>query len=88
MNPRPDFPSDRVYALRLQANTADPRSLSGQLEHVLSGRCHEFSAGAQLLACLLQEQARANAGEGDPPRAERPPAGAADGERVGPLLTP
>jgi len=58
-----------LFVVRLQpmapaAPTAGPGATVpciGQLEHVLSGRRHDFSDGASLLACLAHEQHQAQA---------------------------
>ena len=50
--------NDGLYAIRLlppEPGSANPR-VAGRLEHVLSGRCHDFEGGAALLACLAFEQ--------------------------------
>lgn len=67
--------SECVFALRLHANDAAPQALSGALEHVMSGRCHIFSTGAELLACLALETAGSNLtaplqSDGVPPRTQ------------------
>lgn len=49
-----------VYAIQLL--TIDPQHpgrLAGRLEHVLSGRRHDFANGQALLACLAFEQQQA-----------------------------
>jgi hypothetical protein len=60
MNALPALPSACVYAVKLLAVAANesPR-IAGRLEHVLSGRRHDFDDGASLLACLALEQALA-----------------------------
>ena len=45
----------------------------GQLEHVLSGRRHDFADGAALLECLAHEQRRASVTQA-PVAPPRPPA--------------
>jgi hypothetical protein len=47
-------PSDRSWVLRL--HPGEPDRCAGQLEHVLSGRCHDFDDADALLACLRHEQ--------------------------------
>ncbi|MBK7473260.1 MAG: hypothetical protein KAX84_03590 [Burkholderiales bacterium] len=64
MNQPSPFPNACIYALRLHTPTTQVRAedmpaVSGQLEHVISGRRHEFNTGEQLLACLALELARA-----------------------------
>ena len=57
MNTSTNLPSTCVYAIKLMA--ADPRQpnrIAGRLEHVLSGRRHDFDDGPALLACLAHEQ--------------------------------
>ena len=47
-----------LYAIRLLApepGGTSPR-IAGRVEHVRSGRCHDFADGAALLACLAFEQ--------------------------------
>ena len=60
MNAPPVTPSDSAYAIKLLAPDAGhPERLAGRLEHVLSGRRHDFSNGQALLACLAFEQQQA-----------------------------
>ena len=48
--------SNGLYALQLLApDPRHPDRLRGRIEHVLSGRRHDFDSGAALLACLLSE---------------------------------
>jgi hypothetical protein len=42
--------------LRLVADPSDSERLAGRLEHVPSGRRHDFDDAAALLACLRHEQ--------------------------------
>ena len=49
-------PSAGVYAVTLLARNNQPTRLAGRLEHVMSGRRHDFDNGAALLACLALEQ--------------------------------
>lgn len=59
MNTPHDSPSERAYAVKLHAT--DPRlpdRIKGRLEHVLSGRRHDFDDGPALLACLAHELLR------------------------------
>ena len=58
MNHAATFCSERTFALQLHVQASAPQALSGALEHVMSGRCHVFASGAELLACLALEQAR------------------------------
>jgi hypothetical protein len=63
MNKPVPFSNDCIYALRLhipagQSLADGIPALSGQLEHVMSGRCYEFNAGGQLLACLSVDLTR------------------------------
>ena len=51
-NPQPLSGND-LYALRLRSD--GPLRIAGQLEHVLSGRRHQFSDAASLLAFLALE---------------------------------
>lgn len=49
--------SASVYAIKLLAtDPLHPERLAGRLEHVLSGRRHDFANGQALLACLAFEQ--------------------------------
>lgn len=70
MNALPDTASASVYAIKLLARDPllahlppDPTRLAGRLEHVLSGRRHDFANGQALLACLAfgQQQAALDA---------------------------
>jgi hypothetical protein len=54
----------QIYALRLQANPAEPTAVGGQIEHVISGRCLSFDSAAALLAGILQLQRQALVGTG------------------------
>jgi hypothetical protein len=55
--PSSDPASDRAFAIKLfAADPRDPGSLAGRVEHVLSGRRHNFGDGQALLACLAREQ--------------------------------
>ena len=47
----------RLYAIRLLPPEPGGTGLriAGRVEHVLSGRCHDFDDGATLLACLAFE---------------------------------
>jgi hypothetical protein len=57
MNAPPVTPSASAYAVKLLAHDAGhPERLAGRLEHVLSGRRHDFANGPALLACLVFEQ--------------------------------
>jgi hypothetical protein len=62
MKPSADISTDPstsrgVYVVRLLAAPAGTATrLCGQLEHVLSGRRHDFDDGHALLACLRHEQ--------------------------------
>lgn len=47
---------DQTYALRLLGPAAEIQTLTGELEHVLSGDCVAFQSGAGLLAALVQLQ--------------------------------
>lgn len=48
------FPAVRGYVLKLHRDAA-PDCLSGRLEHIGSGRQHEFADGTALLALLADE---------------------------------
>lgn len=70
--------SQQFYVVRLQPPAAGlppegaPARLSGQLEHVLSGRCHDFDDGLALLACLAHEQLQVAAATAAGPAAPTP----------------
>ena len=56
--------NEGLYAIRLlvpEPGAASPR-IAGRIEHVLSGRCHDFEDGTGLLACLVLEQQQMAAG--------------------------
>ena len=54
----------QLYAIRLLPVGAQARTcIVGRLEHVLSGRIHEFHSGAGLLAFLTLEQSRLEASQ-------------------------
>lgn len=55
----PVFLVNGVYAIRLYATDADdPGRLRGCLEHVFSGRCHDFDSEEALVAWLRHERRR------------------------------
>jgi hypothetical protein len=51
---RPVPYSDHTWVLRL--HRSETGACAGQLEHLLSGRCHDFDDADALLACLRHEQ--------------------------------
>jgi hypothetical protein len=51
-------PGWHAFALRLQPTGTPQQPLRGQLEHVMSGRCHDFETAEQLLAWLARERAQ------------------------------
>jgi hypothetical protein len=54
-----------VYVIRLRhGDPRDPAALSGRLEHVMSGRQHDFDDAQSLLACLAHEQAQVARAQG------------------------
>jgi hypothetical protein len=57
--------SHGAYVLRLVADPSDPDRLAGRLEHVPSGRRHDFDDASALLACLRHEQRCAGAARPD-----------------------
>jgi hypothetical protein len=59
--PSTGTPRETPYALRLEAAADASGTLRGCIEHVLSGRIHRFDDGADLLAWLRQDLARAEA---------------------------
>lgn len=53
-------PSAFVYVVKLRGpDDSAPARLSGRVEHVMSGRRHDFDNGAALLECLRHEQQQA-----------------------------
>lgn len=55
--PAPASPPAALYAVSLRpADPQHPGRIAGRIEHVLSGRRHDFDDGASLLACLALEQ--------------------------------
>jgi hypothetical protein len=51
---RRHYPPERSFALRFRATgPADAGELAGQLEHVMSGRCTDFTGERQLLEALI-----------------------------------
>ena len=60
MNASSVTPSAGAYAVKLLiVDPQHPERLAGRLEHVLSGRRHDFANGQALLACLAFEQQQA-----------------------------
>ncbi|MET0352291.1 MAG: hypothetical protein ABW067_21010 [Rhizobacter sp.] len=55
----PFRPLDHVYVLKLHQAPPGQTGPTGRLEHVGSGRRHEFHDGASLLQCIAIEEARA-----------------------------
>lgn len=54
------MPSASLYAVKLHAvDPSDRGRIAGRLEHVLSGRLHDFEDGAALLRLLVREQSQA-----------------------------
>ena len=58
MNALPPLSGVNRYALQLIAVASDPARVAGRLEHVVSGRLHDFDDGRALLALLAREQAQ------------------------------
>ena len=58
LDTRTSYPHRRAYVVKLHRDS-DPSSgrISGQIEHVTSGRTVHFNSGEQLLACLLADLA-------------------------------
>jgi hypothetical protein len=56
MSLRSDFkyPSRRTYVLKVRGD-ANPGALGGRIEHVTTGRSHEFSSGQELLESLARD---------------------------------
>jgi hypothetical protein len=46
------YPSRRAYVLKLRSD-AEPGSLAGRIENVVTGKQREFSSGHELLASLV-----------------------------------
>lgn len=65
-------PSSLVFVVKLRA-APDRGALRGRIEHVMSGRRHDFDNGVALLACLAHEQAQVLLAAGDDPPADHPP---------------
>lgn len=66
MNSRPPNPGAYVFVVKLAvAAGAPPLQLAGRLQHVQSGRRHDFDSGAALLACLQHEQAQVSQADGE-----------------------
>ncbi|MBX3635580.1 MAG: hypothetical protein KF683_09380 [Rubrivivax sp.] len=61
---RPNTAPECTYVLKLSPPCPGGGPLRGRLEHVISGRRHDFDDGAALLECLGHEQ-RQIAGGGD-----------------------
>lgn len=60
---RPPTAPECTYVLKLSPPSSDGAApLRGRLEHVISGRRHDFDDGAALLACLRHEQRQVAAG--------------------------
>lgn len=53
------FPAARGYVLKLHRDAA-PARLAGRLEHIGSGRHHEFADGSELLDLLSAELQQAD----------------------------
>jgi hypothetical protein len=50
------YPQARAYVLKLHSDCAPANGrLSGQLEHVTSGRVLHFHSAEELLACLVSD---------------------------------
>ena len=58
LDTRTSYPHRRAYVVKLHRDS-DPRNgqISGQVEHVTSGRTLHFNSAEQLLACLLADLA-------------------------------
>ncbi|MDB5927765.1 MAG: hypothetical protein JWN13_6701 [Betaproteobacteria bacterium] len=52
LNTDSKYPSRRAYVLKLRSD-AEPGSLAGRLENVITGKQHEFSSGRELLESLV-----------------------------------
>jgi hypothetical protein len=73
MNALPPMSGINRYALQLIAVASDPARVAGRLEHVLSGRLHDFDDGRALLALLAREQSQGYSTESaDPDTGARP----------------
>lgn len=60
LNPESKYPSRRAYVLKLRGD-AQPGTLCGRLENVITGKQREFSSGHELLDSIARDlQARAD----------------------------
>jgi hypothetical protein len=54
LNPESKYPSRRAYVLKLRSD-AQPGTLSGRLENVITGNQREFSSGHELLDSIATD---------------------------------
>ena len=52
LNTDSKYPTRRAYVVKLRSD-AEPGSLAGRIENVITGRQHEFSSGRELLESLV-----------------------------------
>lgn len=56
----PFTPATYVYVVKLQGpDPGDPQRVAGRIEHVMSGRRHDFDNAQALIGLLLHEQLQA-----------------------------
>ena len=48
------YPSRRAYVVKFRSDAA-PHELAGRIEHLVSGRQHEFTSGGDLLDCFARD---------------------------------
>ena len=51
LNPDSKYPSRRAYVVKLRSD-AQPGTLAGRLENLVTGRCREFTSGRELLESI------------------------------------
>ena len=64
----PVYPSEFHFVVKLRrSDDSTSERLIGRLEHLQSGRRHEFDSGRALLSCLVHEKTLLIASEPDTP---------------------
>ena len=48
------YPTRRAYVVKVRGD-ADPNSLAGRLENLVTGRQHEFASGRELLESIASD---------------------------------
>lgn len=76
LDKRAKFPSRRTYVVKLHSD-AEPGTISGRLENLVTGQQREFSSGHELLDSIASDLSDHAAG------ADEPPGGGIDGKRTG-----